>query len=109
MDHIKVRYVESFDLSIETDDETATIATLFVGNAGEIPVITIPAQFENGVAYITGLPADTRVPLGDYRYQVNVSFSDGRVLKYPTDEYCEENGLPGFSVLESLDETEVVS
>lgn len=109
MEHIKVRYGESFDLSIESDDDTATLATLFVGKVGQTPVITIPANFENGIAYIAGNPSDTRVPLGKYKYQVNVFFADGRELKYPTDEYCEENGLPEFSVLEALDETEVVS
>lgn len=117
MDKIKVRYGESFDLSVESDDDTATVATLFVGKVGQMPLITIPASFEfeedeknpRKIAYIVGTPADTRIPLGTYKYQLNVSFEDGRELKYPTDEYCEENGLPEFVVLEALDETEVVS
>ena len=117
MDKIQVRYGESFDLSIESDDDTATVATLFVGKPGQLPLITIPAPFafeedDNNarkIAYIVGLPTNTRIPLGEYNYQVNVSFSDGRELKYPNDEYCEENGLPEFIVKEALDETEVVS
>lgn len=117
MDTIKVRYGESFDLSVQSDDESATTATLFVGKVGQSPLITIPAAFENviisnntvRIAYIEGERDHTRIPLGTYKYQFNISYSNGRELKFPTDEECEENGLPEFIVLEALDETEVVS
>lgn len=109
MDDIVVRYGESFHLSVETEEPTATTATLFVGRAGETPVITLPAQFnQDGIAYINGDPADTRKPLGTYYYQVNVALSGGDQYKYPTDEWCEDNGFPKFIIKEALDETEAV-
>jgi hypothetical protein len=112
MEEIKVRYGESFNITVEMpDDDEATIATLYVGKPGQNPVITIPAEFgAEGIAHITGLPEDTRIPIGEYQYQINVLFSDDTVYKYPTEEWCaSHDGLPSFIVLEALDENEVVS
>lgn len=108
METFKVRYGESFDFTIETDDDTATQATFIVGNEGEMPVMEITAEFDtNGVAHIEVTPEDTKVPLGTYKYQITVELEGNKVHKYPTSEECGDNGLPEFVVLEALDEVEV--
>lgn len=110
METIKVRYGESFDLSVQSDDLTSETVTLYIGREGEPPIITLPATFNaEGVAYISSNPDDTKIPLGTYKYQLTVTLEGNRVHKYPTREYCEDNGLPEFVVLEALDETELVS
>lgn len=108
METIKVRYGESFDLKLESDDVTAQTVTLFVGKEGALPKITVPANFVSGIAFLEGTPDSTKIPLGEYKYQLTVTFSDGKVRKYPTAEDCEVDGLPDFVVLEALDETEVL-
>jgi hypothetical protein len=109
MEELVVRYGASLDFSVEIDDDTATTVTFFVGKEGETPRIAYPATFSDGVAYISLSTDDTKIPLGRYKYQITVAHSNGREYKYPTDEYCDEFGLPDFYVLEALDETEVVS
>ena len=107
METFKVRYGESFDFTIESDDETAETATFIVGIEGQSPVIEKTANFSVGVASIEVSPDDTKVPLGTYRYQITVELGGNKVHKYPTDEECGEDGLPKFIVLEALDEVEV--
>ena len=107
METKKVRYGESFQFTIESEDETAETATFYVGLEGETPLITVPANFVDGKALIEGTPDDTKIPLGEYKYQITVTLSGNKVHKYPTYEECEESGLPKFIVLEALDELEV--
>lgn len=107
METQRVRYGESFSFTIESDDLTAELATFYVGKEGQSPVITAPANFENGIAVVEVSALQTKVPVGDYKYQITVNLEDGKVHKYPTDEECSETGLPDFKVLEALDETEV--
>lgn len=106
MKTFKVRYGESFDFTIELADNTAETATFYVGMEGEEPLIEATGTFTNGVAVIEVPANDTKIPLNTYKYQITVTLSGGKVHKYPTDEECEENGLPNFIVLEALDETE---
>lgn len=107
-----VRYGESMDLEIETDDELAQTATFIAGKAGHTPVITLTSEFVDKVAYITAEPEDTRVPLGEYCYQITVHAVGGHIYKYPVSRKknnCDDcDGLPSFVVLESLDETEAI-
>lgn len=108
MDEIKVRYGESFDLEILSDDLAAQTVTLYVGKVGQTAKITVPATFGEGVAYIVGTEEDTKIPLGTYKYMLKVETTDGKTYKFPTADECEESGLPDFTVSEALDETEVV-
>ncbi len=109
MENFSVRYGESFDFSVETDDLTATTVTFYVGLEGETPLITVPANFVDGVAWISATKDDTKIPLGDYKYQLTVEYDDPtKAHKYPSDEDCEANGLPNFYIKEALDETEVI-
>ena len=106
MKQINTRYGAIVDLSITIDDELATDATLYVGLEGETPLITKTATFTELAADLSLAPEDTEVPLGTYKYQINVVYSDGRLDKYPDADTCED-GLPEFVILEALDVIEV--
>ncbi len=106
MEKYKIRYGESFDFTIETDEDTAETATFLVGKEGQSPVIEVSANFVDGAAYIEVDPEETKVPLGSYKYQITIALSGSKVHKYTTDDDCDGN-LPEFEVLEALDETEV--
>lgn len=110
MEQINVRYGSSLDFRIEADEIGASSATFYVGRAGEEPSITVEASFVDGVAEVTIPSSATKIPLGQYLYQLTVAYEDGQVEKYPRAEDCmgeEDSGLPKFNVLEALDETEV--
>lgn len=109
MDNINVRYGEDITLPIDADDVNAVSATLFVGNPGQLPKITVPATLTDGVG---AFDFKVEIPLGTYKYQINVINEAGKTEKYPDPDYCEdctENDFPLFTVAEALDETEVVS
>lgn len=110
MDEIHIRYGEALALPIDANDSTAVTATLYVGKPGELPVIVIPITLEAGVGTFELTPDDTRIPLGQYFYQVNVVNESGQPEKYPEPDCddCPED-FPSFTVHEALDETEVVS
>lgn len=109
MDSYSVRYGESFDFSFETDDVTATVVTFYVGKEGQEPIIVAPAVITNGIAFVSVSRNETKKPLGTYKYQLTVEYDDpDKAHKFPSNEYCEEYGLPEFTITEALDETEVV-
>ncbi len=107
MRDINVRYGASLDLVTTISDTTADEATLIVGLPGELPILTKTASFTDGESNLSLTPAETEIPLGSYSYQVNVSYTDGRLDKFPTADQCSEDGFPQFNVLEALDEQEV--
>lgn len=108
MNPIKVRYGASLILTVETEDTTAVSATLYVGEEGQLPVITKTALFDNLIADVSLNPEDTEVPLGKYKYQIDVIYSDGRIDKFPNPKNClQTKDLPDFSIHESLSDTEV--
>lgn len=111
MDEISIRYGEVVTLPFDANDPTATEATLYVGKPGEAPKITKPISLEsgNGVFELTEL--DTSIPLGEYKYQINVMFGSVGPEKYPNPDCdnCDSDDFPTFSVHEALDATEVVS
>lgn len=109
MEEINVRYGESLDLTVSSDDALATEATLYVGRAGEPVAIIKSAFFELGTAFISLTTAETEIPPGEYSYQINVEHEDGKLEKYPLPHDCIDGGLPKFIVHEALDGTEVVS
>lgn len=105
---IKVRYGASVDIMFHSDEDTAIDATLYVGNQGQLPVITVPNTFIDGVADLSVAGSLTEIPLGDYYYQITVNYSDGRIKKFPEPTACSTD-LPTLSIYEALDETEVIS
>lgn len=107
--NIVVRYGASVELTVEIDDNTAVSASIYVGKEGEVYEITKSGFFVDGVADITLEPNETEIPIGDYKYQINVTYTDGKIDKYPEKNCLGEVDLPYFIVLEALDETEVIS
>ena len=109
MDNINVRYGEDVTLPIDADDVNAVEATLYVGNPGQLPKITVPATLTDGVG---AFDFKVEIPLGTYKYQINVTNEEGKTEKYPDPNYCDDcddDSFPTFTVSEALDETEVVS
>lgn len=107
MDTINIRYGESLTMAVNTDDTSATQAVLYVGLPGEVPVLVVTAPLTEGVGSFVLSSSDTMIPLGTYRYQINIEHSDGTVEKYPLADDCPEDGLPEFIVHEALDLQEV--
>lgn len=107
MKSINVRYGASLTLTATTDESTAETAILYIGKEGMVPVIEKSANFINLVADISLSTEDTKVPLGNYKYQLDVLHSDGRLDKFPTPEDCPYGDLPDFMVYESLSDEEI--
>lgn len=110
MEQISIRYGESLTLPIDTGDATATSASIYVGMPGEAYVLTKSASLTGGVGSFVLSAAETRIPLGTYYYQINVTDGGGFVEKYPSpDVDCDgtESDFPQFIVCEALDEIEV--
>jgi hypothetical protein len=106
----KIRYGGDFDFKVESSNTLAETATFYVGKVGETPVITVPATFVDGEAFISTEPGQTEVPLGEYKWQLTIELSNGRKFKYPVDKdgcALEGDDLPDFEIVEALDETEV--
>jgi len=106
MKAIKTRYGATVELLINSDDDTADTATLTVGLEGVTPIITKTASFASGVADVSLTDTDTAIPLGEYKYQITVEYTDGRVKKFPEPNTCGGK-LPIFEVVEALDSQEV--
>lgn len=112
MDEISIRYGEDVTLPLDANDVTAVSATLYVGKPGNVPVLTKTITLDSGNGVFELDSSDTSIPLGDYKYQINVTNDSGQVEKYPNPDNCDdcdEDGFPTFSVHEALDVTEVVS
>lgn len=111
MNTLSVIYGGTIDVnvSVPIDDEMPESATIYVGKEGETYVMSATADFdETGLAAISFTSEDTRVPIDNYKYQINLEYTDGNVVKLPDKGYCQCE-LPDFYVTEALDETEVTS
>lgn len=111
MDKISIRYGESVTLPINVDDDTAVEATLYVGLPGQLPILTKTIVITDSEGVFELSTTDTAIPLGTYKYQINVEDGDGNISKYPEPDDCDscndEDGFPDFVVFEALDVTEV--
>lgn len=110
MEPISIRYGESLTLPLDAGDLSATSATIYIGRPGQVYTLTQNITLTDGLGAFVFSPAQTRIPVGTYYYQINVTDAQGYVEKYPSsDDACGEDEFPKFLVRESLDETEVVS
>lgn len=111
MDKISIRYGESVTLPINVDDSSAVEATLFIGLPGQLPIITKIITITNSAGVFELDTTDTSIPLGSYKYQINVLDTNGALTKYPEPTDCDNcsdgDGFPDFVVYEALDVIEV--
>lgn len=110
MDPISIRYGESLTLPLDTGDITAVSADIYIGKPGQMYVFTKHITLSGGQGIFTLDPTDTALPLDTYYYQINVTYDDGSIDKFPAPEAncgdCDNN-FPQFIVAEALDVTEV--
>ncbi len=112
MESINIRYGERVTLPLDTGDATDVSADIYVGNPGELYVLTKHITLTDGKGTFVLTSTDTAIPLGTYKYQVNVTDVSGEPQKFPSpqDENCgdcDEVEFPDFTVHEALDSTEV--
>lgn len=110
MDQISIRYGEDVTLPIDAGDSTAVKADLFVGKPGEVYILTTSTTLTDGEGFFELSSTDTELPLDTYYYQINITDSNNKVVKYPSpEEVCNgcEKDFPKFIVNEALDQTEV--
>lgn len=110
MDPISIRYGESLTLPLSTGDTFAVSADIFIGKPGQVYTLTKNITLTEGEGVFNFTPSETKLPLGTYSYQINVTDSLGQIEKYPSpDRDCTdcENDFPQFIVCEALDEIEV--
>lgn len=110
MEQISIRYGEDATLPIDVGDATAVSADIYIGKPGEVYTLSKNASLTLGVGTFVFTSTETKIPIGTYYYQINVTDEDGYVSKYPSpDEECSgcEVDFPEFIVGEALDETEV--
>ncbi len=112
MNTIRIRRAETLPLSLTTDQDGASTATLIVklDEHDALPVITKTVSFSGRTADLTLSSLETAIESTTYIYQITVVYSDGSVGKYPdagsgcADDTC---GFPEFIVCEALDSYEV--
>lgn len=110
MEPIILRYGESVTLPLDAGDLTAVSAAIYIGKPGELYTLTKTIQLTDGLGAFIFEPSETRIPIGTYYYQINVTDAEGNVEKYPSPgDDCSEDEFPRFVVREALDETEDVS
>jgi len=97
---IYVRKGESFEITVTTDDTTATSAVLKVGTVGSDPLFTETATLTNGSGTISVTSSDTDQTVGTYSYQVNI-VSDAGTDIFP-DPTKNDQDLPDFVITEAF-------
>lgn len=112
MDSINIRYGEYLPLPIETGNEGYVSATMYVGKPGQMYILSKTTPLTSGDGIFEFTEEETKIPLGEYSFQVSLFDEENRPTKFPEPEYdcgaCEDE-FPKFIVSEALDETEVVS
>lgn len=110
MEELNIRYGEAVTLPIDAADPLAVSADIYIGKPGQMYTLTKSIPLTLGVGVFEFTPSDTRIPLGTYYYQINITDGTGFPEKYPSPEEncngCEEQ-FPKFIVHEALDEQEV--
>lgn len=112
MDSLNIRYGEYLPLPIETGNEGYVSATMYIGKPGQMYKLSKDAILTNGDGVFEFTEEETKLPLGEYSFQISVFDEEGRPTKFPEPEEdcgaCEEE-FPKFIVYEALDETEVTA
>lgn len=109
MDSISIRYGESLTLPLDAGDVEAASADIYIGKPGQVYTLTKHITLVDGLGVFVLDSDDTRIPLGTYYYQINVTDGGGYIEKYPSSDDCGgcDSEFPEFIVQEALDEIEV--
>lgn len=110
MDTISIRYGENVTLPIDAGDATLVSADIYIGNPGEAYILTDHITLTAGSGVFRLSSEETKIPPGEYCYQINTTDSSGYIQKYPAPHDCvydEEHDFPKFIVAEALDLIEV--
>lgn len=110
MEDLLTDWGETFDFLVEADEDSgAESADLLIADADGLIVITKSDTFTDGIADLS-VPADEmEIEPGDYNYQVNITYEDGRIKKFPNgeDQDCDDGcQLVTLTVCETVDTEE---
>jgi hypothetical protein len=97
---------DTISLVTEAPDDTATSAKLLIGTPGEESVFSKTANFVDNKADLTVLDSENvqgTIPFGEYKYMVEVSYSDGSTLTFPNPDDCSDEELPDFIIKQRIE------
>lgn len=104
-----IRQGATLPLSVTVDDSTAQGATIVLKTSTDAATISLQktASFtgiDERTADLTLSDSETLLPVGEYVYQISISYSDGVVEKYPDTEGCDgECEFPTITICAALD------
>lgn len=93
---------DTIPLTSTAPDDTAESATLIIGTVGEEAVYTQTANFVDDVADLTITDEENVIPVGEYKYMIEVTYSDGSQLTFPKPDDCEPENLPDFIIKDRI-------
>lgn len=94
---------DTIPLKATQPDDTAVSATLLIGELGEVATFTKTASFVSGEADLTITEAENvqgTIPIGEYKYMVQVAYTDDKILTFPNPSDCKE--LPEFEIRQRI-------
>lgn len=102
MNDITFRVGETVPLTIEGDDDAATVE-LWYAEDSVTNTLLKSATFTAGLADLTLSDTDTDIAVGEYEYMLKVIYDDASVEKYPDASRCDGCALPLLKVCKKLD------
>lgn len=93
---------DTVPLTATAPDDTADTATLIIGLVGYEAVFTKTASFVSDIADLTITDEENDIPVGEYKYMIEVSYTDGSQLTFPKPDDCEPDDLPDFVVKDRI-------
>lgn len=96
--NISVWQNDTVPLTSSKPDETAETATLLIGEVGEEAIFSLTAEYEGDTADLTITDEENDIAVGEYKWMVNVQYSDGASRTFPNPDQCEPDDLPDFIV-----------
>lgn len=119
MDTISIRWGETLTLPLDTADEGAVKAAIFIGEAeklisendcngvtvseGAYVLLSQSIDLVDGKGVFEFSSAETKKEIGVYSYQINVEDAEGRIEKFPSAK-CDDCELPKFIICGAIDE-----
>jgi hypothetical protein len=106
VDNIQIDQGERVDIEVQ-DTEAISVTMIVAADADSTPIIEVPAEFVDGVAYIGLLKAQTDIPVGEYVYQLRMYDEDDEYFNLTVDG-CSSGDctMAEFIVCPSLGENE---